>query len=45
MPRMGQRGDTKGNGVADVWPDIAGILALGVALFAISVRRFARLAR
>jgi ABC-2 type transport system permease protein len=35
----------KGNGLADVWPDVAGILVLGVALFAISVRRFARLAR
>ncbi len=35
----------KGNGLADVWPDIAGILALGLALFAISVCRFARLAR
>jgi ABC-2 type transport system permease protein len=35
----------KGNGLADVWPDIAGILALGVALFALSVRRFARLTR
>jgi ABC-2 type transport system permease protein len=35
----------KGNGLAYVWPDIAGILALGVTLFAISVRRFARLAR
>jgi ABC-2 type transport system permease protein len=35
----------KGNGVAYVWPDIAGILLLGVALFAVSIRRFARLAR
>ena len=35
----------KGNGLAYVWHDIAGILALGVALFAISVRRFSRLAR
>jgi ABC-2 type transport system permease protein len=35
----------KGNGLAYVWQDIAGILALGVALFAISVRRFARLTR
>jgi ABC-2 type transport system permease protein len=34
----------KGNGVADVWPDIVGILTLGLALFAISVRRFARVA-
>jgi ABC-2 type transport system permease protein len=33
----------KGNGLAYVWPDIAGILVLGVALFVISVRRFARL--
>ena len=35
----------KGNGLAYVWSDIAGILVLGVALFAVSVRRFARLAR
>jgi ABC-2 type transport system permease protein len=35
----------KGNGLAYVWPDIAGILVLGVVLFAVSVRRFARLAR
>jgi ABC-2 type transport system permease protein len=35
----------KGNGLAHVWPEVAGILALGVALFAISIRRFARLAR
>jgi ABC-2 type transport system permease protein len=35
----------KGNGLADVWPDILGILGLGVALFALSVRRFVRLAR
>ncbi len=35
----------KSNGLAYVWPDIAGILALGVAMFAISVRRFARLVR
>ena len=35
----------KGNGLADVWPDVVGILALGVLLFAISIRRFARLAR
>jgi ABC-2 type transport system permease protein len=35
----------KGNGLAYVWPDIAAILALGVALFAVSVRRFARLSR
>jgi ABC-2 type transport system permease protein len=34
----------KGNGMADVWPDVLGILTLGLALFAISVRRFARLA-
>jgi len=35
----------KGNGVAYVWPDIVGILVLGVALFTISIRRFARLTR
>jgi ABC-2 type transport system permease protein len=35
----------KGNGLAYVWPDIVGILVLGVVLFAISIRRFARLAR
>jgi len=35
----------KGNGLAYVWHDIAGILALGVALFAVSVRRFALLVR
>jgi ABC-2 type transport system permease protein len=35
----------KGNGLAYVWPDVAGILGLGVVLFGISVRRFARLAR
>jgi ABC-2 type transport system permease protein len=35
----------KGNGLADVWPDIAGILILGLVLFAISIRRFARLVR
>ena len=35
----------KGNGWAYVWPDVAGILALGVALFLLSVRRFARLVR
>jgi ABC-2 type transport system permease protein len=35
----------KGNGLAYVWPDVAGILVLGVVLFAISIRRFARLAR
>ena len=35
----------KGNGLAYVWPDVLGILALGVLLFAISIRRFARLAR
>ena len=33
----------KGNGLAYVWDDVAGILALGVALFLLSVRRFARL--
>ena len=35
----------KGNGLSDVWPDIAGIVVLGVALFVISIRRFARLVR
>ncbi len=35
----------KGNGLADVWPDIAGIVVLGLALFGISIRRFARLVR
>jgi ABC-2 type transport system permease protein len=35
----------KGNGLAYVWPDIAGILVLGVALFALSVWRFRRLVR
>jgi ABC-2 type transport system permease protein len=35
----------KGNGLADVWPDLVGILVLGVLLFTISIRRFARLAR
>jgi ABC-2 type transport system permease protein len=35
----------KGNGLAYVWPEIVGILALGVVLFALSVRRFGRLTR
>ena len=35
----------KGNGLADVWPEIVGIVVLGLALFAISIRRFARLVR
>jgi ABC-2 type transport system permease protein len=35
----------KGNGLAYVWPDVVGILVLGVVLFAISIRRFARLTR
>jgi ABC-2 type transport system permease protein len=35
----------KGNGIAYVWPDVLGILALGVALFLVSVRRFARRVR
>ena len=35
----------KGNGLAHVWQDIAGILALGIALFALSVWRFAHLVR
>jgi ABC-2 type transport system permease protein len=34
----------KGNGFSDVWPDVVGILALGVLLFLVSIRRFARLA-
>jgi ABC-2 type transport system permease protein len=33
----------KGNGLAYVWRDVVGILALGVALFVLSVRRFSRL--
>jgi ABC-2 type transport system permease protein len=33
----------KGNGPLDVWPDVAGIFALGLTLFTLSVRRFARL--
>jgi ABC-2 type transport system permease protein len=32
----------KGNGLGYVWQDVAGILGLGVAIFALSVRRFAR---
>jgi ABC-2 type transport system permease protein len=35
----------KGNGWAYVWPDVVGILLLGVVLFTVSIRRFARLAR
>ena len=35
----------KENGLAYVWPDVAGILVLGMVLFAVSIRRFARLAR
>jgi ABC-2 type transport system permease protein len=35
----------KGNGLGYVWLDVAGILALGLALFLLSVRRFARLVR
>ncbi len=35
----------KGNGLADVWPDVVGIVVLGLALFGISIRRFARLVR
>ena len=35
----------KGNGLADVWTQIAGLLALGLALFGLSVQRFARLTR
>lgn len=34
----------KGNTLVDVWHDVAGILVLGAAAFAISVGRFARLA-
>ena len=35
----------KGNGLAYVWQDVAWILLLGVVLFLLSVRRFARLVR
>jgi ABC-2 type transport system permease protein len=35
----------KGNGLLDVWQDVAGILALGVAIFLLSARRFTRLVR
>jgi len=35
----------KGNSLAYVWQDVVGILALGVALFVLSARRFARLVR
>ena len=35
----------KANGLAYVWRDVAGILVLGLALFLLSVRRFARLVR
>jgi ABC-2 type transport system permease protein len=35
----------KGNGLAYVWPDIVGMLVLGLALFTISIRRFGRLTR
>jgi ABC-2 type transport system permease protein len=35
----------KGNGLAYVWHDVVGILVLGVVLFVLSVRRFARLVR
>ncbi len=35
----------KGNGVAYVWPQIAGILALGIAVFTLSVRRFSHVVR
>jgi ABC-2 type transport system permease protein len=35
----------KGNGLAYVWPQVAAIVGLGVAVFALSVRRFARLVR
>ena len=33
----------KGNGLGHVWPDVLGIVVLGAVLFAVSVRRFARL--
>ncbi|MGE3508964.1 MAG: ABC transporter permease [Vicinamibacterales bacterium] len=33
----------KGNGLADVWPDIAGILIVGSVIFAAAVWRFRRL--
>ncbi len=35
----------KGNGLAYVWPDVVGILLLGLALFGFSIRRFVQLAR
>jgi ABC-2 type transport system permease protein len=35
----------KGNGLAYVWPDVVGIVLLGVALFGFSIRRFVQLAR
>jgi ABC-2 type transport system permease protein len=35
----------KGNGLVYVWQDVAGILALGVAIFLLSARRFTRLVR
>jgi ABC-2 type transport system permease protein len=35
----------KGNGLGYVWQDVLGILVLGVALFLLSIRRFARLVR
>ncbi len=35
----------KGNGLAYVWPDVLGILLLGLALFGLAVARFARLTR
>jgi ABC-2 type transport system permease protein len=35
----------KGNGLFYVWPQLAWILALGVAVFTISVRRFSRVVR
>ena len=33
----------KGNGLGYVWPDVVGMLLLGLALFTVSIRRFARL--
>ena len=35
----------KGNGLAYIWPDVLGILAVGIVLFIVSIRLFARLLR
>ena len=35
----------KGNGLAYVWPQVTWILALGVAVFTVSLRRFSRVVR